>query len=250
VSTHSYGGRVYMYNSNFTNPPTLITDLPIEPAGLDYNKRDNILAIPSFGGNKVDFLSFNDVDEDGDLDYRDNCPYVNNPDQVDSDGEGNGDLCDLCPGYNDNLDDDGDGVPDDCDACPGHDDNADADIDGLADGCDNCPNGSNPEQEDVDADGIGDVCDNCPEHYNPGQEDGNENNIGDVCDYICGDTDGNRLVNILDIVFLVNKIYKGGPDPDPMESADVNHDLNVNILDIVYLINYQYKDGPEPVCYL
>jgi hypothetical protein len=248
VATHNQGGRVYMFNSDFTNPPTLITTLPTEPSGLDYNKRDKILAIPSFYDNRIDFLSFKDVDEDGYLDYRDNCPNISNPNQEDSDGDGNGDLCDLCPGYNDNLDDDGDSAPNDCDNCPGYDDNADADNDGLADDCDNCPNGSNPGQEDGDADGIGDVCDNCPEHYNPGQEDGNENNVGDVCDYICGDTNNDRIVNILDIVFLINNIYKAGTNPVYPASADVNSDGFKNILDIVYLINNIYKAGPVPYC--
>ena len=94
------------------------------------------------------------------------------------------------------------------------------------------------------------MCDNCPEHYNPGQEDGNDNDIGDVCDYVCSDTDGDRLINILDIVYLINFLYKSGPAPEPLESADVNHDEFVNILDIVYIINFIYKNGPEPVCYI
>ncbi len=66
--------------------------------------------------------------------------------------------------------------------------------------------------------------------------------------FLCGDTDGNKLVNILDIVYLINYKYKSGTAPDPLESADVNNDDLVNILDIVYLINYKYKDGPDPVC--
>ncbi len=66
--------------------------------------------------------------------------------------------------------------------------------------------------------------------------------------YMCGDVDGDRLVNILDIVFLINYKYKSGPAPDPIQSADVNGDELVNILDIVYLINFKYKAGPEPEC--
>ncbi len=66
--------------------------------------------------------------------------------------------------------------------------------------------------------------------------------------FICGDTDGDELINILDIVYLINYKYKSGPAPDPLESADVNNDELVNILDIVYLINFKYKEGPEPIC--
>ncbi|MCP4631844.1 MAG: hypothetical protein GY855_02880 [candidate division Zixibacteria bacterium] len=124
----------------------------------------------------------------------------------------------------------------------------DADEDGIGDICDKCPFDYDPDGEDNDGDEIEDACDNCPDHYNPGQEDTNGNDVGDVCDYVCGDIDGNPGINILDIVFLINYKYKSGPDPNPLESADVNHDLLLNILDIVYLINGLYKDGPEPDC--
>ncbi len=66
--------------------------------------------------------------------------------------------------------------------------------------------------------------------------------------FLCGDTNGDKMVNILDVVYIINYKYKGGNAPDPMESADVNNDDLVNILDIVYLINYKYKSGTEPVC--
>ena len=66
--------------------------------------------------------------------------------------------------------------------------------------------------------------------------------------YICGDADDNEVINILDIVYLINYKYKGGPPPEPMDVVDVNNDELINILDIVYLINYKYKDGPDPVC--
>ncbi len=66
--------------------------------------------------------------------------------------------------------------------------------------------------------------------------------------YICGDVDGLEGINILDIVFLLNYKYKGGPAPDPINAADVDGVPPVNILDIVYLLNYKYKSGPEPVC--
>ena len=43
-------------------------------------------------------------------------------------------------------------------------------------------------------------------------------------------------------------VVKAGQAPDPLESGDVNSDLAVNILDIVYLINNIYKNGPAPDC--
>ena len=66
--------------------------------------------------------------------------------------------------------------------------------------------------------------------------------------YMCGDVTDDGDVNILDIVFLINYKYKGGPAPEPLESGDVNSDESIDILDIVYIINYKYKNGPEPDC--
>ncbi|MEM7247236.1 MAG: thrombospondin type 3 repeat-containing protein [Acidobacteriota bacterium] len=125
------------------------------------------------------------ADRDGDLvaDVDDNCQGVPNTDQLDSDADGAGDLCDDCP--NDPLDDieddgwcadvdncpesynryqedwDGDGPGDACDPCP-HDALDDADADGLCANFDNCPDLGNPLQVDLDADGTGDACDPCP----------------------------------------------------------------------------------------
>nr|MBN2278554.1 CotH kinase family protein [candidate division Zixibacteria bacterium] len=66
--------------------------------------------------------------------------------------------------------------------------------------------------------------------------------------FICGDANGNGSVNILDVTFLINYLYRGGPAPNPSESADVNNSLSVNILDATYLINYLYRGGPAPNC--
>ncbi|MCP4703927.1 MAG: hypothetical protein GY865_04900 [candidate division Zixibacteria bacterium] len=158
----------------------------------------------------------------------------------------NANRVDLIP-----LDDnDSDNILDYIDNCPNtaNTDQIDSDEDGDGNACDGCPDIPNPGHEDDDIDGVENACDNCPEHYNPGQEDSNGNDVGDLCDYICGDIDGTPEINILDVVFLINNVYKSGPDPDPLESADVNHDLIINILDIVYLINNIYKSGPDPEC--
>ncbi len=46
-------------------------------------------------------------------DNADNCPFVPNTDQTDSDGDGVGDVCDNAA-----FDNDGDGVPNGADGCP------------------------------------------------------------------------------------------------------------------------------------
>ncbi len=65
-------------------------------------------------------------------------------------------------------------------------------------------------------------------------------------DYICGDADGNQIVNISDAVFLIGYIFGGGSAPDPLVSGDVDCNAIVNISDAVYLIAYIFGGGPDP----
>ncbi|MCJ7497313.1 MAG: dockerin type I domain-containing protein, partial [candidate division Zixibacteria bacterium] len=66
---------------------------------------------------------------------------------------------------------------------------------------------------------------------------------------VCGDSNHDNLVNVSDVVFLINYLFKGGPEPYPLASADVNLDQKVTVSDVVYLINYLFKGGLEP-CHL
>ena len=65
---------------------------------------------------------------------------------------------------------------------------------------------------------------------------------------VCGDADNDMIVNIKDITFLINFLYKGGLSPNPLVAADVNNSGIVNISDITYMINFLYKGGPKPAC--
>jgi len=193
-------------------------------------------------------LTYNPGQEDGDTDgvgdVCDNCPDVANADQADSDGDGNGDACDLCAGHDDNIDSDGDQVPDGCDVCAGYDDKVDTDGDTVPDGCDICA--GYDDLADTDGDTVPDSCDNCPETVNPWQEDSNGNGIGDACDYLCGDANGDGEISVGDAVFLINTVFKGGPQPDPRCSGDANNDGDVSVGDAVFLINNVFKGGPLP----
>lgn len=80
---------------------------------------------------RCDFAS-DDLDGDGVTDALDDCPDRFDPDQIDSDGDGDADACDV-----------------------------DFDNDGVHDAPDNCPETANADQADLDLDGVGDVCDPC-----------------------------------------------------------------------------------------
>ena len=106
----------------------------------------------------------------------DSCPNDFNPAQLDVNGNGVGDACDV------GLDTDNDGVPDSADNCvkTPNADQLDSDSDGHGDVCD----------KDKDNDGVNDSSDNCPIVPNPKQVDSDGDGIGDVCQEDC-DGDGN-----------------------------------------------------------
>jgi len=217
---------------SFKNPPTFSTPLDSDSDNVyefkvksivnddtsdDFPTIDSEKTVSSIE-NQTDFLtvtsilstSSSDSDNDGILDINDNCPSTYNPDQKDSDGNGEGDVCEDSDGdgvldFEDNCiyipnpnqeDADGDGEGDVCE---------DADNDGIIDSKDNCINTANIDQADSDGDGIGDVCDddrdgdgianpddNCPDISNADQADVDGDGIGDVCD---DDRDGDGVAN-------------------------------------------------------
>ncbi|MCP4703341.1 MAG: hypothetical protein GY865_01925 [candidate division Zixibacteria bacterium] len=67
------------------------------------------------------------------------------------------------------------------------------------------------------------------------------------CMLIFHDPNYDGDIDILDIVLLINNVYKGGPAPMHPPSGDWNLDETIDILDIVYIINFVYKDGPYPI---
>lgn len=67
--------------------------------------------------------------------------------------------------------------------------------------------------------------------------------------FLCGDCNGDGSVgNILDLNFLINRIFRFGPASVPPEASDLNCDGgNGNILDLNLIINRIFRFGP-PVC--
>ena len=61
-----------------------------------------------------------------------------------------------------------------------------------------------------------------------------------------GDVNGDWKIDIGDVVYLINYLFKNGPAPVPLEVGNVNCDATVDVGDVVYLINYLYKNGASP----
>jgi hypothetical protein len=67
-------------------------------------------------------------------------------------------------------------------------------------------------------------------------------------EYQRGDANGDGVIDVGDVVYLINYLYKSGPVPSTSTSGDATCDSVVDAGDVVYLINYLYKGGPPPGC--
>ena len=64
---------------------------------------------------------------------------------------------------------------------------------------------------------------------------------------MCGDTNFNQDIEIGDIIWLINYLFKGGLEPKPMLCVgDANGSNVVDVGDIIFLINYLFKGGSAP----
>ena len=143
--------------------------------GLDQDECDAFhFPPPQARANPSNRGTCEDGDGDGVHDFIDNCDFVANSTQADTDGDGIGNACE-----DPDLDDDG--VLNDDDNCPtvANPDQADHDLDGAGDVCDG----------DDDNDGVADAADNCPRTANASQTDTDSDGLGDACD-TCTDRDG------------------------------------------------------------
>jgi uncharacterized protein (TIGR02145 family) len=70
---------------------------------------------------------------------------------------------------------------------------------------------------------------------------------------ICGDVNKSGSLNLLDVSYNINFLYRHGPSPVcgiafASLCGDVNGDNKLNLLDISYIINFLYRSGPTPIC--
>ncbi|MCK4224535.1 MAG: right-handed parallel beta-helix repeat-containing protein [candidate division Zixibacteria bacterium] len=64
--------------------------------------------------------------------------------------------------------------------------------------------------------------------------------------YLLGDVTLDRVIDLADVIFLINYLYKNGPAPYISILGDTSQDEVIDISDVIVLINYLYKGGPPP----
>jgi subtilisin family serine protease len=61
-----------------------------------------------------------------------------------------------------------------------------------------------------------------------------------------GDANRDDKLSVSDVIFLINFLFKGGPQSNPTYIGDANCDGSVTVSDVVYLVSYLFKGGPPP----
>ncbi|HWR83630.1 MAG TPA: hypothetical protein VN285_10025, partial [Candidatus Deferrimicrobium sp.] len=62
-----------------------------------------------------------------------------------------------------------------------------------------------------------------------------------------GDVDGSGVVEFVDLIYLIDFLFRGGSAPIDMNTADVDASCVVNVGDVTYFVAYLFLGGAEPL---
>jgi hypothetical protein len=60
-----------------------------------------------------------------------------------------------------------------------------------------------------------------------------------------GDANGDGVVDLADVFYVINFLFAGGPVP--LGRANVDGNASIDVADVFFLINYLFAGGPAPV---
>ena len=68
------------------------------------------------------------------------------------------------------------------------------------------------------------------------------------CRWITGNVnnDLDDVIDISDLVYLVDFMFNGGPEPPCFDEANIDGLSTIDISDLVYLVDYMFQGGPTP----
>jgi hypothetical protein len=67
-----------------------------------------------------------------------------------------------------------------------------------------------------------------------------------LVEFVRGDVNGDGEINLEDVIYLLNYLFKGGSPPYQMEASDANSDGEVDMADAIFVINYLFRGGEPP----
>jgi hypothetical protein len=73
-------------------------------------------------------------------------------------------------------------------------------------------------------------------------------NIGRCLDRgnVDGIIQGGAPINVADLTYLVDYLFRGGPPTPRYEEGNVDGNNGTNIADLTYLVDYLFRGGPPP----
>jgi hypothetical protein len=66
--------------------------------------------------------------------------------------------------------------------------------------------------------------------------------------YSTGDANADGMIDLGDVVYLLNYLFRNDEPPRPLEAGDANCDGKVELGDAIYLLNYLFRGGDPPAC--